>query len=129
AEALQWMFFEQHALEPNIGAAYFWLALGRGGRELPNHALATWLGRGCAALQVMENHLKTHEFFAARQFTVADIALYGYTHVADQCDYELATSPAVRAWLRRVEQVPGFVTMDWRREVETADAARLVAGA
>jgi glutathione S-transferase len=114
AEALQWMFFEQHALEPNIGAAYFWLALVRGGRDLQTHALEDWMERGYGALQVMENHLKTHEYFAAGQMTVADIALYGYTHVADRCDYDLATFPAIRGWLRRVEQTPGFVAMDWR---------------
>ena len=116
AEALQWMFFEQHALEPNIGAAYFWLSLVKGGRDLQTHALEDWMERGYAALQVMENHLKTHEYFAAGQLTVADIALYGYTHVADRCDYDLATFPAIRAWLQRVERAPGFVTMDWRPE-------------
>ena len=57
-------------------------------------------------LQVMENHLKTSRYFAADQLTVADIALYGYTHVADRCDFDLATFPAIRAWLRRVEQTP-----------------------
>src|SRR2546423_12417112 len=96
AEALQWMFFEQHSLEPNIGAAYFWLALVKGGRELQQHALEDWMERGYAALQVMENHLKTHAYFAAGQLTVADIALYGYTHVADRCDYDLVTFPAIR---------------------------------
>jgi glutathione S-transferase len=60
----------------------------------------------------MENHLKTERYFAAGQLTVADIALYGYTHLADRCDFDLATFPAVRAWLRRVEQTPGFVAMD-----------------
>ena len=94
AEALQWMFFEQHALEPNIGAAYFWLSLVKGGRDLQTHALEDWMERGYAALQVMENHLKTHDYFATGQLTVADIALYGYTHVADRCDYDLATFPA-----------------------------------
>ena len=79
AEALQWMFFEQHALEPNIGAAYFWLALVKGGRDLQTHALEDWMERGYAALQVMENHLKTEDYFAANQLTVADIALFGYT--------------------------------------------------
>ena len=112
AEALQWMFFEQHALEPNIGAAYFWLSLVRGGRELQTHALEDWMERGYAALQVMENHLKTHQYFAAGQMTVADIALYGYTHVADRCDFDLSTFPAIRAWLRRVEQTIGFVPME-----------------
>jgi glutathione S-transferase len=117
AEALQWMFFEQHALEPNIGAAYFWLALVRGGRELQTHALEDWMERGYAALQVMENHLKMHQYFAAGQLTVADIALYGYTHVADRCDFDLSTFPAIRAWLRRVEQTMGFVPMEPRAEI------------
>ena len=129
AEALQWMFFEQHALEPNIGAAYFWLSLVRGGRELQTHALEDWMERGYAALQVMENHLKTHQYFAAGQLTVADIALYGYTHVADRCDYDLATFPAIRAWLRRVEQTPGFVAMDWQPGAEVDGPARIAAGA
>ena len=66
AEALQWMFFEQHALEPNIGAAYFWLSLVKGGRDLQTHALEDWMERGYGALQVMENHLKTHAFLRRR---------------------------------------------------------------
>jgi glutathione S-transferase len=123
------MFFEQHALEPNIGAAYFWLALVKGGRDLQTHALEDWMERGYAALQVMENHLKTHEYFAAGQLTVADIALYGYTHVADRCDYDLATFPAIRTWLRRIEQVPGFVAMDWRPGAEVGDRAGMAAEA
>jgi glutathione S-transferase len=128
AEALQWMFFEQHALEPNIGAAYFWLSLVKGGRDLQTHALEDWMERGYAALQVMENHLKIARFFAADQLTVADIALYGYTHVADRCDFDLDTFPAIRAWLRRVEQTPGFIAMDWRPETEIETTARLAAG-
>ena len=129
AEALQWMFFEQHSLEPNIGAAYFWLSLVKGGRDLQTHALEDWMERGYAALQVMENHLKTHHYFAASQLTVADIALYGYTHVADRCDYDLATFPAIRAWLRRVEQTPGFVAMDAPPATEVDDSASIAAGA
>jgi glutathione S-transferase len=128
AEALQWMFFEQHALEPNIGAAYFWLSLVRGGRDLQTYALDDWMERGYAALQVMENHLKTHDYFAANQLTVADIALYGYTHVAERCDFELSTFPAIRAWLRRVESASGFVSMDWRPH-EIEDSGRIVASA
>jgi glutathione S-transferase len=131
AEALQWMFFEQHALEPNIGAAYFWLALVKGGRDLQTHALEDWMERGYAALQVMENHLKTREYFAAGQLTVADIAMYGYTHVADRCDFDLATFPAIRTWLRRVEQTRGFVPMDWQPGASEAevDAPRITAEA
>ena len=113
AEAMQWMFFEQHSLEPNIGAAWFWLTLVRGGRELQQHALEDWLENGYRALGVMEQHLKTHRFFAADRYTIADIALYGYTHVAHECDYNLASFPAIRAWLKRVAAEPAHVDMDF----------------
>ncbi|HKS20080.1 MAG TPA: glutathione S-transferase family protein [Bradyrhizobium sp.] len=129
AEVLRWMFFEQHALEPNIGAAYFWLALVRGGRDLQTHALEDWMERGYAALQVMENHLKTHQYFAASQLTVADIALYGYTHVADRCDFDLATFPEVQAWLRRVEATPGFIAMDYLPDAGVNEVTAIAAGA
>ena len=112
ADAMQWMFFEQHALEPNIGAAYFWLSLVRGGRELQSYSLEDWMERGYRALQVMENHLATRDYFAAGQLTVADIALFGYTHLAEQCDYDLSGFPAVRAWLGRIERTPRFVAMN-----------------
>lgn len=113
AEALQWMFFEQHALEPNIGAAYFWLALVRGGRDLHAHSLEDWMERGYRALQVMDNHLKSHDYFAAGRLTVADIALYAYTHLADQCDFDLGAFPAIRRWLGRMAELPGYVPMTW----------------
>src|SRR5216683_2994783 len=105
------------------------LALVKGGRDLQTHALEDWMERGYAALQVMENHLKTHAYFATGQLTVADIALYGYTHVADHCDYDLRTFPAIRAWLRRIEQTPGFVSMDWRPCPEVDDPAGIAADA
>jgi glutathione S-transferase len=121
AEALQWMFFEQHSLEPNIGAAYFWLALIKGGRELQQHAIEDWMEEGYGALRVMENHLKRHRYFAAGRYTIADIALYAYTHLAHQCDFDLATFPAVRDWLDRVAAEPGFVAMD-EAQVQAAAA-------
>jgi glutathione S-transferase len=111
AEAMQWMFFEQHSLEPNLGAAYFWLALVKGGRELQQHALEDWMEEGYRALGVMENHLKHHRYFAADRYTIADIALYAYTHLAHHCDYDLATFPAIRGWLDRVAAEPGHVAM------------------
>jgi len=114
ADALQWMFFEQHALEPNIGAAYFWLSLVRGGRELHTNSIEDWMERGYRSLQVMDNHLKEHDYFAAGHLTVADIALYAYTHLAHECDFDLEPFPAIRAWLRRIEQEPDYVPMDWQ---------------
>jgi glutathione S-transferase len=129
AEAMQWMFFEQHALEPNLGAAYFWLCLVRGGRDLQTHALEDWMERGYAALQVMENHLKIHDFFAAGQLTIADIALYGYTHVAEKCDFDLSSFPSIRRWLRLVETQPGFISMDWHPTSSEYDTLDVVADA
>jgi glutathione S-transferase len=111
AEALQWMFFEQHSLEANIGAAWFWVTLIKGGRELQRHAIEDWLERGYQALRVMETHLKTHDFFAANRYTIADIAIYAYTHVAHECDYDLSAFPALQAWLRRIAEQPGHVDM------------------
>jgi glutathione S-transferase len=114
AEALQWMFFEQHSLEPNLGAAYFWLTLVKGGRELQRHAFEDWMEEGYRALQVMENHLKHNRYFAAGRYTIADIALYAYTHLAHLADYDLSTFPYIRAWLDRVAAEPGYIPMDWQ---------------
>jgi glutathione S-transferase len=111
AEAMQWMFFEQHSLEPNLGAAYFWLTLVKGGRELQRHALEDWMEEGYRSLRVMENHLKRRRYFAADRYTIADIALYAYTHLAHECDYDLGSFPAVRDWLARVAAEPGHISM------------------
>jgi glutathione S-transferase len=116
AEALQWMFFEQHSVIPNIGAAYFWLALIKGGRDLQSHALEDWMENGYRALAVMEMHLSKYPYFVDNRFTIADIALYAYTHVANQCDFDLARYPAVRDWLDRIAAEPGYVAMDWQPE-------------
>jgi glutathione S-transferase len=113
AEALRWMFFEQHSLEPNVGAAWFWLTLVKGGRELQVHAVEDWMEQGYQALRVMENHLGTNRFFAADRYTIADIALYAYTHIAHECGFDLTGFPAIRSWLKRVAEQPGYVTMDW----------------
>jgi glutathione S-transferase len=112
AEALQWMFFEQHSLEPNIGAAYFWLQLVKGGRELQQHALEDWTEEGYRSLRVMENHLAHHRYFAADRYTIADIALYGYTHLAHECGFDLTAFPNIRGWLERMQSQPGYVPMD-----------------
>jgi glutathione S-transferase len=113
AETLQWMFFEQHSLEPYVGAAHFWLALVKGGRELQMHAIEEWMEHGYQALHVMEKHLEGHRFFAAGRYTIADITLYAYTHVANECGFDLTGFPAVRAWLKRVAEQPDHVRMDW----------------
>lgn len=113
AEALRWMFFEQNSIEPTIGAAYFWLSLVRGGRELKMHAIEAWSEAGYQALGVMEEHLETHRFLAADRYTIADIALYAYTHIANTGDFDLTGFPAIRAWLKRVADQPRHVGMAW----------------
>jgi glutathione S-transferase len=62
---------------------------------------------------VMERHLRNHDFFAADRYTIADIALYAYTHVANECGYDLTGFPAIRAWLKRVSEQPDHIRMDW----------------
>ncbi len=121
AATLQWMFFEQHALEPNLGAAWFWLVLVKGGRDLQQHALEDWMEEGYRALGVMDKHLAQQDFLADDRYSIADIALYAYTHVAEQCDFDVSQFPAVRDWLDRVAAQPNHVAMDWH---PTASMAR-----
>ena len=112
AQALQWMFFEQYSHEPNIAVARFWRHYiwdEKAGDPYWERALAERMTRGREALAVMERHLSTHDFFAAGHYTIADIALYAYTHVADEGGFDLGPYPAVRAWLDRVADQPGHV--------------------
>lgn len=116
AEALQWMFFEQHSLEPNLGAARFWLTMVKGGRDLQQHALEEWMEKGYQAFGVMEKHLDRHRFLVDDRYSVADIALYAYTHCAHESGFDLTTFPAIRAWIKRVAAMPGHVGMEHRAQ-------------
>jgi glutathione S-transferase len=118
------MFFEQHSLEPNMGAAYFWLNLVKGGRELQQHALEDWMEDGYRSLGVMESHLVRNNFFAANRYTIADIALYAYTHMAHLADYDLTRFPAIRSWLSRVESQPGYVPIEPAQDEAVLTAAQ-----
>jgi glutathione S-transferase len=113
AAVLQWMFFEQHAIVPNIGAAYFWLALIKGGRDLQQHAIDDWMEEGDRAFGVMEKHLAHRPFFAGDAYSIADVALYAYTHVAHECDFDLKRFGAIRAWLDRVAAQTNHVPMNF----------------
>ena len=68
----------------------------------------------------MEMHFADHRFVIGEHFTIADIALYAYTHLAEQCDFDLARYPATRAWLARVAAEPGHVPIDWQPEPQQA---------
>jgi glutathione S-transferase len=113
AQVLQWMFFEQYSHEPYIAVARAWLHLfgmdDERRRQLPQKQRL-----GYDALAVMERHLAEHGFFVAERYTIADIALYAYTHVADEGGFDLGRFPAVQAWLRRVAAQPGHVPITSR---------------
>ena len=110
ARALQWMFFEQYSHEPFIAVARY---LHRFHPDPPSQrSLAqSKLEGGYRALGVMENHLRTEPFFVDGAYSVADIALYAYTHVAGEGGFDLERFRGVRAWLARVEAEPGYVPM------------------
>jgi glutathione S-transferase len=110
AQVLQWLFFEQYSHEPNIAVARFWMHVSPA--QPPADALAERRRGGYAALDAMEGHLAGHDFLVAGRFTIADIALYAYTHVADEGGFELDRYPAIGAWLQRVAAQPGHVTID-----------------
>jgi len=111
AQALQWMFFEQYSHEPYVAVARFLLAYS-GQPELFERRRERLLEGGYAALDAMERHLERRAFLVADRYSIADIALYAYTHVADEGDFDLAGYPAIRAWLGRVVAQPGHVTID-----------------
>ncbi len=108
ARVLQWMFFEQYSHEPYIAVCRFWLKH----LEMTDErrtALAEKQERGREALAVMERHLEDRDFFVGGKMTIADLALYAYTHVADEGGFDLAGYPEVLAWLDRVGGRPGHV--------------------
>jgi glutathione S-transferase len=108
AQVLQWMFFEQYSHEPNIATVRFWVTHDQLTPER-QALLETKRGLGYAALDVMERHLAAHAFFVAERYSIADIALYAYTHVAEEGGFDLGRFSAVRAWLRRVAEQPGHI--------------------
>ena len=111
AQVLQWMFFEQYSHEPYIATArYIVRYLGRPANR--EETLQQKMAPGYAALAVMESHLQSRSFFVGEQYTIADIALYAYTHVAHEGGFDLAAYPAVRSWLARVKSEPRYVAMD-----------------
>ncbi len=112
ARALQWMFFEQYTHEPNIAVARAWLhVFDVAMTERRRSALETRQKLGYDALGVMESHLKANDFFAGGRYSIADISLYAYTHVADEGGFDLDGFPAVLAWLERVSSQPGYIAI------------------
>ncbi|MCW5748741.1 MAG: glutathione S-transferase family protein [Alphaproteobacteria bacterium] len=111
ARVLQWMFFEQYSHEPYIAVVRHWIKHHL--LDAPRQAqLAERRAKGYAALDVMEIHLQSHAFFVGDRYSVADIALYAYTHVAHEGDFDLAPYPSIRRWLHRVRAQTGHIPID-----------------
>jgi glutathione S-transferase len=106
AKVLQWMFFEQYSHEPYVAVARFWLTKGI---EVSAEDLAERQRVGYLALDAMEGHLAGNEYLVGKRYSIADIALYAYTHVAHEGGFDLGGYPAIRAWLERVANRPGHV--------------------
>ncbi|HEY6964694.1 MAG TPA: glutathione S-transferase family protein [Erythrobacter sp.] len=113
ADMLRWMFFEQYNHEPNIATLRFWVSI-VGEANLSDdqrRALPAKRAGGDAALALMDDHLAGRPFFCGDAVTLADIALFAYTHVADEGGFTLADYPHVTAWIARIRALPGFVPM------------------
>jgi glutathione S-transferase len=114
ADCLRWMFFEQYNHEPNIATLRFWLRF-VGEANLSAEQRAQMMPKrlaGCAALALMDRHLAHNAFFCGDAPTLADIALFAYTHVAHEGGFSLGDYRHVAAWIARVEGLPGFIPMD-----------------
>jgi glutathione S-transferase len=106
AKMLQWMFFEQYSHEPYVAVPRFWLTKGI---EVDPETLAERQRVGYLAFDAMESHLAGHDYLAAERYTIADIALYAYTHVAHEGGFDMGGYPAIAAWLERVTSQPGHI--------------------
>lgn len=113
ADMLRWMFFEQYNHEPNVATLRFWL--GYIGEENLSEAQKGQLGAkrtaGEAALRLMDEHLATHDWFVGNSITLADVALFAYTHVAGEGGFVLGDFPAIGRWIDRIKALPGFVPL------------------
>jgi glutathione S-transferase len=108
AEVLQWLFFEQYNHEPNVATPRYWIT-----HKVMTPAREALLPakheQGYAALALMERHLASRRFFVGERYSIADIALYAYTHVAEEGGFTLARFPAIGAWLARVAAEPRHI--------------------
>jgi glutathione S-transferase len=109
AQVLQWMFFEQYSHEPYVAVPRFWLTKGI---DVDPETLAERQRVGYLAFDALDGHLAGREYLVGGRYSIADVALYAYTHVAHEGGFDLAPYPAIRTWLDRVASQPGHVTID-----------------
>ena len=113
AQVLRWAFFEQYSHEPNIASPRYWITHNLPMTEERRVMLEPKRKLGYAALRVMDGHLKDREFFVGDRYSIADISLYAYTHVAHEGGFDLGRFPFINAWLERVAAQPGHVPITW----------------
>ncbi len=111
AQVLQWMFFEQYDLEPSLAVVRFWVAYSGRAQEFAER-LPERMAAGRRVLAALEHHLDGRRYVIGDSLSLADIALYGYTHVAEEGGFELEPYPSVLAWLAQVASEPGYVPID-----------------
>jgi glutathione S-transferase len=108
AQVMQWLFFEQFSHEPNIATVRYWISIAKIA-DKHQEEIAHKQALGYAALQVMEQHLTKHDYFVGNRYSIADISLYAYTHVAPEGDFDLSKFPAILAWLDRIVDRPNYI--------------------
>lgn len=108
AQVMQWLFFEQYSHEPNIATPRFWITELKQSDKYQKE-IEQKRKLGYAALNVMEQHLKEHNFFVANKYTIADLGLYAYTHVAEEGGFDLTKFPAINAWFTRIKSQPRHI--------------------
>ena len=109
AQVMQWLFFEQYSHEPFIATSRFWYMTGKA--EEYREALQQKQAPGYTALGVMEQHLENHAFFVGDRYTIADIGLFAYTHVAGEGGFDLTRFPAIQSWIERVKNQPRYISI------------------
>jgi glutathione S-transferase len=114
AQVLQWLFFEQYSHEPYIASVRYLVHVAPEVQDPRRAMLDMMIRRGYDALDVMEKHLASREWFVGARYSIADIGLYAYTHVAAEGGFELAKYPAIRGWLGRVKSQPRHIAITER---------------
>ncbi|MBG1260568.1 glutathione S-transferase family protein [Nostoc commune] len=110
AQVLQWLCFEQYSHEPFIATSRFWISI-LGKTEEYSEAIKQKHEPGYAALSLMEKHLTSYTFFVGERYTIADITLFAYTHVANEGGFDLTEFPAIQAWIERVKAQPRYISI------------------
>lgn len=108
AQVMQWLSFEQYSHEPNIATPRFWITELKQAEEYQEQ-IEQKRKLGYKALNIMEQHLKNRDFFVANKYTIADIALYAYTHVAEEGGFDLSNFSAINSWLKKVQSQPRHI--------------------